>query len=1343
MEKKNHIEDCKDESVPHLPMGQLFYLLHSNGFNVKPDDYIEMIKVTERFGSVDIDETAKWICPIVATSEIEQGRFYNVIEQYKKIESLQPCETPITEKHTPRRREIILPLLFAVFLLLLTVFLFFSRKGVRLEEDNKERTVEKGEPLLLDASTLLSSRLQDTAHIQFTWQFNDGTEQKGLRVSHIFKTPGDFLVKRHFSSRSENLLRKSDSLLVHVCNDMPKVNISMPDGVKVNQPVSITAAVDADTGTVSYYQWTINDSVFTTSAPVVNGYTFSKEGDFPVECKAVVGDPTSPCSAADNQVIRVLGNKMHYEAHFSALRSGSYTDQARLKWWVTLVMLLPAAAGLLYSFLKRKTRSAAVHENKPVAAIITKGPFDIPFEQNDTKLIQPEINLRHTFIQMRYKAEEETLVLNINGTIQSIIQSGGSPQLVFAPLAQQQQYLILIDRANPKSMLTHFFGYLAKSMAEDAIPVVVFYYDKDFLCYNEHFPAGLPLQRVADNWNNATLIILGKAHELVYNVYPVMEEKFLRELSRWQNKAIVTPLPLKDWAVKEKTLQDYIILLPADVTALQKLMPALREKIKISKSLLDITETEQYSIADTDFRDVNDLQKYLDKDEVLFQWLCAICIYPRLKWEVFIEIGKAILDKYGQPESLNYSNLLKLCRISWMRQGVFPQATRLELLKLLKTDNEICAREKLLHMLNYSTIRYGENGYFFEEEKKRQVLTNQFILHASDNHLYSQYAGSKEAFKKLWENNSILDMPVKKYLDKKDNDNWQTPVSNGKNSVGLSAYFNLHEVTLNKTLKQRKIVTAAASVLLILSWSYINFGDGAEKLEPLIAISTIKNLQAIAAQIKVIKNFALCGDSIKKNFDQLEGYLEINHKNIPLTYNQKTSIASFKIPYAGYTAGKGKIIFSWDEDKSVTTQLSFNSSRLPDSVTITCINAGGIKKPGLYLRYSDTTGYRNMKAGLDNALYQYNISAGPADFTDSSRIVYYQADGKARADSIVEIIKQNFNIHVTEEFIAEDRTPPAPPMLFLNTTPAPDSVDYKHSVGADKESGDDYHRMGDESFNNKQYQDAIASYKRAVGMNPLDGLAYYQMGICYELMGNSYDQDAIDQYTSAIGINPKDVQSLYRRASVQYELKRYAAAIQDFNKVIGINSASYKKQYISSLYFRGKSKSFLSNISGACEDFKKAADAGMAAAKKDYEASCALPVAKNPVNAVQNSNLPMPQKGTDLGSIELDEKGYPDAAGLQLIQKIGMQLQQQPQANVRLEASYSKTAYDEKTIRAYIASTMKLFEPYMANQKIQNDQPSAPVQQTPNQSPVQGRRSVVTIHITGINFNQNTLKAKY
>jgi len=1204
MDKKKQIKDDTDESTLHLPMGQLFYLLYSNGFRVKPDDYIEMLKITERFGSQNIDETARWICPIIATSETEQDKFYNVIEQYKKLAAAGAREDQDKRKLIPRR-VVIAVVSFVALLLLLAVYFSLPKRTYLLTEPFKERTVEKGASLSLDASNLLQDHPGDTANIKFTWQFEDSSKPEGIRVAHVFKKPGDYLVKRHFSSKSLHLPKKSDSLLIHVCNDLPKLNIKVPAGdILIQQPFTITADVDADEGTVAYYQWTINDSVFTTKTPVVPNFIFSKKGEYPVECKAVVGSIHSPCTVTDNKTISVQDNGIHYFINFSPARPGLYPGKTKLKWWVTLALLLPAGASLLYSLYKRKRKPPAVSQVKPASDTQIKGPYDIPFEQNDIKLIQQERELRRTFIQMRYKAEEETLVLSVPGTISSIIRSGGSPQLIFASLTQQQQYLILIDRANPKSMLTRLFGWLVKTLAEEGIPVTAFYYDKNFVSYNDSFPGGISLQRLAETYNNATLIILGRAQELVYSAYPVIEERFLKELNRWQSKAIITPAPVKDWATKEKILQEYFILLPADTMSLQKLIPALREKNKPHTSLLEIAEAERYTTRGIDFRNVDELRDYLDKDQTLFQWLCAICVYPRLKWEVVIEIGKAILDKSGEPEKLNYSNLLKLCRITWMQQGVFPQATRLELLKRLTTDNELCARERLLRMLNYSTSLYGEKGYFFEEEKNRQQLTNQFILHASNNDHYYQYAGSREAFKKLWKRDAILDMPLKKYLDKTSKDDWQTPVNDGKQSVGLSAYFNLHEVTVNKALRLKRTLAAALAILLVALWTYVGFGDGAKKLAPLITLNQDIGDQNIPITIRVIKDFTQCGDTVKKNFEQLDGYLEINNEKIPLSYNAGNSFAAFSVPYKSMATGKASIMLAWDSNKSVITPLVFKDQLLPDSLTIACQGSNTNSKTPLYIRYNDTAGYRYIEGTLGDALYRYNVSALQADFTDSSRIIYYEPNQKSRADSVVQIIKQSLGVNVKEEFISEQRTPPAVPILFLNTGLMTDTSSVIDSTDANKENADYYHRMGDQYYQNKEYLTAIQAYGRAVNINPQDALAFYQRGICYEELGSAYSEKAITEYTSAIRVNAADALYWYRRASVKYGLKRYADAIQDYNKVISINSADTKRQYAFSIYFRGKSNYFLKNLSSACTDFKKAGDLGIAAGKQDYATYC-------------------------------------------------------------------------------------------------------------------------------------------
>jgi len=1405
MDKETQIKDDSNATTPQLPMGQLFYLLYSNGFKVKPDDYIEMLKITERFGSHNIDDTAKWICPIIATSETEQTRFYNIIEQYKKLSSAEEENVQVIKRLFPRRVKIAIGLGLSA-LLLLIIFLSLPAKVSQLNETNKERSVEKGVPLSFDASIMLQDHPADTANIQFVWQFEGGQHQEGVRVVHVFNKPGNYLVKRQFSSKALKLNKESDSLLVHVCDDLPRLSINLPEApVGVDEPVTLSATVDADSGTVSFYQWSINDSSFSTTSPIARQIVFSRKGDYNLVCKAVVGSVNSPCTGSDNKIIHVQDNGIHYTASFSAGRPGSYAGKPRLKWWVTLVLLLPATAALLYSVLKRKPKQAALQQSTQVPAALNKGPYDIPFEQNDVKLIQQERDLRRTLIQMRYKAEEETLVLSVPGTINSIIRSGGSPQLVFAPLTQQQQYLILIDRANPKGMLTRLFTYLAKTIADDGIPVTIFYYDKNFVSYNDKNLTGLTLQRLAETYNSATLLVFGKAHELVYSAYPLIEEKYLKELSRWQSKAIITPLPVKDWATKEKVLQEYIILLPADVLSLQKLIPALREKIKPVTSLPEQPDTEQYSLRERDFRNVNELKEYFDKDETMFQWLCACCIYPRIRWEIMVEIGKAILDKYGEPEKLNYSSLLKLCRIPWMQQGAFPQTTRLELLKQLSVDNEICARERLLRMLNYSTSIYGEKGYFFEEEKKRQQLTNQFILHANNHEHYNQYANSREAFKKSWKNDAILDMPLKKYLDKTGNDNWQTPVNNGNESVGLSAYFDQQEITVNKATRLKRLLAAAMAVFLVGLWVFIGYGGGAKALAPLIAVNQNRQ-QDVPIVIKIIKDFKQCDDTVKNSFDKMEGYFEINNERIPVAYSANAATASFDLPYQSIASARATLMLQWDSGKSIIAPLDFANRLLPDTVTIACLGKDINKKILLNIRYNDTAGYRDIETTLADVLSQYKVTALQSDFTDSSRIVYYEPNQKPRADSIVQIIRQSLYMDVKEEFIREDRTPPAVPILFLNTQAAKPTDDGNTSA---KESGDYYHSMGDEAFQNNKYMEAIQSYKRALALNPKDALAYYQTGICYEMLGSKYSADAIDAYNAAISINAKDGLYWYRRGSVKYGLKRYAEAIQDFNKVISLNSEDTRRQYANTIYFRGKSYYFLKNLVSACADFKKSGDLGVKAGKQDYAAYCngTTPTTAKPdcnrvfsslkealavdaaivckldmskeyfttvprqlygfINLTQlnlgSNTIPQseieklqkalpackiihgPQKQAtekEYGYIELDQSGYTNAAGQQVMQTVSRLLKAQPQGKVRLTASYTTSA-EQKALTGYMNTIINMFAKIGVNTKTQIEQQISNSPDVRQQQQNAQINKTMRIRVTGINLNDNRNKSTY
>src|SRR4051812_31963471 len=65
------------------PMVRLLALLRESGFLATTDDYVDLLKIIERYGDEGLDSLAQRICPIIAMTPEEQTRFYNVFETYK------------------------------------------------------------------------------------------------------------------------------------------------------------------------------------------------------------------------------------------------------------------------------------------------------------------------------------------------------------------------------------------------------------------------------------------------------------------------------------------------------------------------------------------------------------------------------------------------------------------------------------------------------------------------------------------------------------------------------------------------------------------------------------------------------------------------------------------------------------------------------------------------------------------------------------------------------------------------------------------------------------------------------------------------------------------------------------------------------------------------------------------------------------------------------------------------------------------------------------------------------------------------------------------------------------
>jgi hypothetical protein len=255
----------------------------------------------------------------------------------------------------------------------------------------------------------------------------------------------------------------------------------------------------------------------------------------------------------------------------------------------------------------------------------------------------------------------------------------------------------------------------------------------------------------------------------------------LRSTTPWTHRVLVTPVPSKDWAINEQVLSTFFTIVPADVSGLLNMINLidLSERPDAQKfSALYTTYSAKY----VNFEEIDELEAYFENDTSLFQCLCAMALYPKIRWELTISLIHSIA-----PDKLTYASLLKIARIGWVNNGNFPGRIRLELLKRLSLQNELNARQTIIRALEQTELNETQLAF---DEKQMQLTINKFVLFAHDPKSFPEYAEAEKSFLALYASNKIKDIPLRIYLDKKDPD---YPIEKGNEKSKWENPLNLEK----------------------------------------------------------------------------------------------------------------------------------------------------------------------------------------------------------------------------------------------------------------------------------------------------------------------------------------------------------------------------------------------------------------------------------------------------------------------------------------------------------------------------------------------------------------------
>ncbi len=74
-----------------LLLGEFFEYLHSQGFSVGVDDYLQLHTLLSRVGAKSPDELKTLLCPIFATNRIQQELFFKAFDSYFQLDAARPA----------------------------------------------------------------------------------------------------------------------------------------------------------------------------------------------------------------------------------------------------------------------------------------------------------------------------------------------------------------------------------------------------------------------------------------------------------------------------------------------------------------------------------------------------------------------------------------------------------------------------------------------------------------------------------------------------------------------------------------------------------------------------------------------------------------------------------------------------------------------------------------------------------------------------------------------------------------------------------------------------------------------------------------------------------------------------------------------------------------------------------------------------------------------------------------------------------------------------------------------------------------------------------------------------
>ncbi len=841
-----------------LPLADFYEALRGNGFSITVTQIAQANRIIVQYANQvkNSNELHDYLAPVFVSNAEEQQTFQELFNQFFKKEipkaTVQPKRSP---KNWKWLIALYAGLALAIFTGILLYQRYLKRpptakdivlKWVDMRQPKAKLNntvplqIQTGQLLQLkcgiDSALSNKQRLANKAiwvNTEYHWGTGANSDTIG---SYRYEWPGKYTIRataRVWYNAKLVTMQEFEQVVV-VCDEQNSLRIIKnwsSDFVAVNTKLLLRAITDPALRGANI-EWYVDGDMLTYQGETFET-AFKTAGEHVITCKANFGGKTSFCMLTERIVLNVRDNKLNTDKDTvgpaatdttnavgasTPVVTQQYNPILKQLYYTTLVLF--ALLGIFFFILWERERKNALRIKQDVLNSynqVTAPPVSdsatvqkpLPYQnKNHLGLLEPE--LREIALQMRKRIGDTASFLDTEKTIRKSIEMAGFFQPVYSARTKQSEYLFLVQEKNPNSQMAKLINYLTDALAKQNVLIEKYYYQHDMgQCYHPLLPNGIGLEKLAEKYANHTLLIFSDGAELLSTTTSVIDEMYWPILDRWEQKALVTPVSYADWGVQEKEgLFPLLPVFPMDLPGLQLLFELLNNQSQEHDAMARLRASREqfYPSAGLALDDSKVLEQYCKGADwanqyergrpvnVLFQWVAALAVCPKIEWEVILAIGKAILSRYGLPKELNFSNLLRLARIGWINEGVCPDALRLALLQQLKPENEVIARATMLELLQEIPQSELADDPTLLEEKEIQRITHEFSLYVHNPGYYASYRESSYLFEKLWREGKIKDGALVTYY-KNEAGAWQNLLSQadtqGGNTkpVGIEEYF--------------------------------------------------------------------------------------------------------------------------------------------------------------------------------------------------------------------------------------------------------------------------------------------------------------------------------------------------------------------------------------------------------------------------------------------------------------------------------------------------------------------------------------------------------------------------